>query len=187
MYTIKSTSRAVRTHITPEEADFYFLAALRESTALSSKLLISGHKAVMGKVVDKLGDHLNLASAIVSVLTDTTFARAAASEGEAGLKATSPAGGTVVTGDLAGRIKELEQQLSNKDNTIEQLRRPKGAGGGSGLGKRDAEGGAKVKKNVCYPFQEGKCLKGEQCPNLHRCLRCGEEGHGAGDCKKELQ
>ncbi|CAE7815841.1 unnamed protein product [Symbiodinium sp. CCMP2592] len=49
-------------------------------------------------------------------------------------------------------------------------------------------------KRLCQDYQEGRCAKGKQCPDLHRCgvvLKgervCGSAKHGASSCKQKAE
>ena len=49
-------------------------------------------------------------------------------------------------------------------------------------------------KRLCQDFQEGRCARGNQCPDQHRCgvvLKgervCGSSKHGASTCKQKVK
>ena len=111
----------VRYHLTPEDADQYFLAALRAAPLLTAKQLAASHHVIMGKVADKLSGNFNLASVLGPTVNETPFTRAYA-EANSTLPElpSTPAQDDTPTDT---EVVTLRRELKDRENTISQLRR----------------------------------------------------------------
>lgn len=55
--------------------------------------------------------------------------------------------------------------------------------GQSFSGNKKASDGSRVKKEICWKFNKGKCNRGDSCFRDHRCAFCGKYGHGEHVCR----
>lgn len=184
-------TKTTRHHITPEQADAYFLSALEASSYMGSATALAGaHTLMCDSIGELIGrDSYNLGSAVMRGLQDHSWAKKAAevlkepSDDDAGAPTdTSSAGDT--TAELVEaqkKVTQLSGQLRGANNTIEDMRaardkRQRPDGGTSPAGGRP-------RRAACHGFQLGKCDKAaKDCAYDHRCQKCNSTDHGLSTC-----
>ena len=184
-------TKTTRHHITPEQADAYFLSVMEASSYICAPSALAGaHTLMCDSISELIGrDNYNLGSAVMKALQDHSWSKKATeavkepvdeeagAATEAGLAVEGNAELAEARSDLAEANKKVTQltgQLRGAENTIDAMR--------SARNKRSEPGSAK-KKAACHGFQVGKCPKtASNCEYEHRCTKCSATDHGLSMC-----